>query len=77
MRHSPIQSDKVEDAIMARYLPVMTYVRAYRALGSDWVIYVGWWYPDSAESVFGPGVLPAVVEAIDAAAALACDYWEK
>jgi hypothetical protein len=63
---------------MARYSPIMGPPRAYRAMGYDWVIYTTWLRRGIAENtVHGPGVLIAVMESIDAAAAIWCDYLEE
>jgi hypothetical protein len=56
----------------------MASARAYRAIGSDWVIYTTWFLTGIAENaVYGPGVLIAVMETIDADAATRCNYLEE
>ena len=73
-----MQSDELERLIVARYSPIMGSARAYRAMGYDWVVYTTWLRQGIAENaVYGPGVLPAVMETIDAAAAIWCDYLEN
>jgi hypothetical protein len=62
---------------MGRYFPVMESVRAYRALGEDWVVYVGWRLPWASTAEYGPAVLPALMEIVDAAVSRQCNYVEK